>query len=183
MAQLEQPDDEYQTDMTPMIDVVFLLIVFFICIDFKVLEAKLDAFLPTDKGSSPDLVQPVEQLSVRVLVSKQGTRLYPHGEAPIGAATGRPTRYQLEGHRVHFEVGAHTCQTLAEAKRQLDRLAGDPNSMIPDDAGGRKLMACVVEGFPGTRYDDVARTADVCRAAGFADIQFGGGMGALPQGR
>ena len=188
MAQLDQPDGEYKTDMTPMIDVVFLLIVFFICIDFKVLEAKLDAFLPTDKGSAPEIVQPVEQLSVRVLVKQQGTKFYANGSrangaATIDASTLRPSRYQLQGHSVHFEVGAHPCSTLAEAKRQLTRLAADPNSMIPDDSGGRKLMACVVEGYPGTCYDDVARTADVCRAAGFEDIQFGGGMGALPQGR
>ena len=41
-------------DMTPMIDVVFLLIIFFLCIDFKILEAKLPAYLPKDKGSQPE---------------------------------------------------------------------------------------------------------------------------------
>lgn len=183
MTQLEQPDGEYKTDMTPMIDVVFLLIVFFICIDFKVLEAKLDAWLPTDKGSISQVVELVEQLSVKVLLDESGTKLYPNGET-IDPNTERAARYQLKGHTVRFEVGAHPCQTLAQAKQQLARIATDPSLMIPDpETGGRKVMACVVEGFPGTCYDDIARTADVCRAAGFEEIQFGGGMGQLPRGK
>ncbi|MFT4513165.1 MAG: biopolymer transport protein ExbD [Planctomycetota bacterium] len=183
MTQLEQPDGEYKTDMTPMIDVVFLLIVFFICIDFKVLEAKLDAWLPTDKGSSDKTVEIVEQLSVRVLVDDQGMKLYPNGQM-LNPNTERASRYQLQGHTVRFEVGVHMCNTLTQAKEQLARIATDPSLMIPDpETGGRKVMACVVEGFPGTCYDDVARAADVCRAAGFDEIQFGGGMGQLPRVR
>ena len=182
MSQLAQPDDECKSDMTPMIDVVFLLIVFFICIDFKVLESKLEAWLPTDRGSSPEVVTPEEQLIVRVHVATPGTTVYPDGEATVNS--DRPKRYRLLGHTVRFEVGAHSCNTLDDAKRELTRIASDANSMIPDrQTGGRKLMACVVEGFPGTRYDDVSRAADICHTAGFQDIHFGGCMGALPSGR
>ena len=178
MAQIEQADEEYKTDMTPMIDVVFLLIVFFICIDFKVLEAKLDAWLPTDKGSSREVTPPVEQLSVKVVVDNQGTKVFPEGGS--NAQDDRPARYRLEGHTVRYEVGARLCRDLDHARRELKRIAEDPSLMIPDpDTGGRKVMACVVEGYPGTCYDDVARAADVCRNAGFDEIQFGGGMGQL----
>ena len=41
--QMEEVSKEAEMDMTPMIDVVFLLIIFFLCIDFRVLEAKLPA--------------------------------------------------------------------------------------------------------------------------------------------
>lgn len=186
MNQLAQPDDECKSDMTPMIDVVFLLIVFFICIDFKVLEAKLDAWLPTDKGSSQEIVFPEEQLVVRVHVEQPGKVVYEDGAKAqtIEAAAQRASRFQLQGHTVRIEVGPHRCDTLADAKRELTRIANDADSMIPDKTtGGRKLLTCVVEGYPGTRYDDVARAADACHAAGFADIQFGGGMGALPPSR
>ncbi|MDF1837417.1 MAG: biopolymer transporter ExbD, partial [Planctomycetota bacterium] len=38
-------------DMTPMIDVTFLLLIFFMCtLKFKVLEGKLTAYLPKDVG-------------------------------------------------------------------------------------------------------------------------------------
>jgi len=184
MAQLAEPDDECKSDMTPMIDVVFLLIVFFLCIDFKVLESKLEAWLPTDRGASPEIVQPEEQLVVRVHVREPGTTVYPDGEASIDPASNRPKRFRLVGHTVRFEVGAHSCKTIADAKRELTRIANDANSMIPDrGTGGRKLMACVVEGYPGTRYDDVARAADICHAAGFQDIHFGGGMGSRLSGK
>jgi hypothetical protein len=185
MAQTSQPDDECKSDMTPMIDVVFLLIVFFLCIDFKVLEAKLDAWLPTDKGITNDIVTPEEQLVVRVHVATAGVAVYGDGsnEATLDAATQRPARFRLDGHSVRYEVGAHSCATLHEAQHELTRIANDASSMIPAKDGGRKLITCVVEGYPGTRYDDVARTADVCHAAGFVDIQFGGGIDEHPRGR
>jgi len=167
MAQTAQPDEEHKMDMTPMIDVVFLLIVFFICIDFKVLESKLDAFLPADKGGRPSRIEPENQLVVRVHVEQQGTRI----EDPT-----RPGRFQLKTHKVRFEVGPRACETFQAAKQELNRIAENPSLMIPDRAtGGRKLMSCVIEGYRGTCYNDIARTADLCRAAGFEDIHFGGG--------
>lgn len=43
-----------ETDMTPMIDVTFQLIIFFICtIKFKTLEGKLETQLPKDVGVNP----------------------------------------------------------------------------------------------------------------------------------
>ncbi|HIE72446.1 MAG TPA: hypothetical protein EYP98_21025, partial [Planctomycetes bacterium] len=89
MTQIAQPDEEYKMDMTPMIDVVFLLIVFFICIEFKVLESKLDAFLPADKGARPTRVEPENQLVVRVHLEQRGTQV----QDPT-----RPARFQLKGH-------------------------------------------------------------------------------------
>ena len=59
-----------------MIDVVFLLIIFFLCIEFRVLEAKLPAYLPKDKGSQSTQVEPMEQLSVGIYVESKGTPKY-----------------------------------------------------------------------------------------------------------
>ena len=64
-----------EVDMTPMIDVVFLMIIFFLCIDFRVLEAKLPAFLPRDRGGSLT-ADPIEQLSVRVHRVAEGQKHY-----------------------------------------------------------------------------------------------------------
>lgn len=47
--------------------------------------------------------------------------------------------------------------------------------------GARRRMGCVIEGHPGSRYDDVAHAADACRAAGFERIDLGAGLGALPR--
>ena len=55
-----------------MIDVVFLLIIFFLCIDFKILEAKLPAYLPKDKGSATTEMEPIEQLPVLIVCDEWG---------------------------------------------------------------------------------------------------------------
>ena len=51
--------DECEMEMTPMIDVVFLLLIFFMCtLRFKTLEGKLAAYLPRDAGVNPWQVEP-----------------------------------------------------------------------------------------------------------------------------
>lgn len=173
--------EEARSDTTPMIDVVFLMIVFFVCIDFRVLEAKLPAFLPRDRGSGPTMVKPEEQLALRIHVTAPGTRVAPStaGRDGIDPATGRPARFQLHGHRVAWEVGPRRFDDLEAATRELTRIAKDPSLHVLDPTTGeRQPIACVVEGLRGSRYDDIARATDACRAAGFTRIHFAGGMGA-----
>ena len=168
--------EEARSDTTPMIDVVFLMIVFFVCIDFRVLEAKLPAYLPKDQGVGTQVVVPQEQLIVRVTVTEPGTVAFAHGQSAdsLDAGTGRPARYALRGHRVAWQVGPNHFTDLGAAQRELLRLAADASLLVPDPAtGGKKRMRCVVEGTPDTRYDDIARAADAVRAAGFDDLCFG----------
>ena len=181
MSALDDAQEEVKPDMTPMIDVVFLMIIFFICIDFKVLESKLPAYLPKDKGSQTNVEEPQEQLSVKVYVQTDGQKSYKDGVGTntINPNTGRPYRFVLTGHVVKWEVGPKPLYTLEDVKNELTKIAKDPNSQVPDkEKGGKKLMACVVEAYPGTYYDDVAKTADACNEAGFKEINFGGGLGA-----
>lgn len=165
-------------DTTPMIDVVFLMIVFFVCLDFRTLEAKLCAYLPRDVGGSSK-IEPVEQLLVTLVADRVGVPVYAAGVVPgsIDPATGRRFRYQLRDHRVRWQIGAQEFVDPKAAQRELARLAADPRCQVRDErTGGRKVMECVVEGLQGVRYDDVAKAADAARAAGFAEIHFGGGV-------
>ncbi len=148
MSAIDDVQEEVKPDMTPMIDVVFLMIIFFICIDFKVLEAKLPAFLPKDKGSQTDVVEPQEQLSVKIYVEAAGTPVYKDGvqAGSINENTGRPFRFKLEGHRVKWEVGPKPLYNIQDVEKELTRIANDPSSQVLDkDTGGRKLMGCVIE--------------------------------------
>jgi biopolymer transport protein ExbD len=183
MSALDDVQEEVKPDMTPMIDVVFLMIIFFICIDFKVLESKLPAYLPKDKGSQSTVVEPQEQLSVKIYVEKAGTPKYERGSAgAIDPATGRLYRFKLENHVVKWEVGPKPLYNLTDVKTELERIARDPSSQVPDkETGGKKLMSCVIEAYPGTFYEDVAKTTDACSAAGFKEINYGGGLGAAPK--
>lgn len=55
-------------DLTPVIDMSFLLIVFFLCLPFKALDHKLAAYLPTNRGSIPVPFQPPEEVVIRVQI-------------------------------------------------------------------------------------------------------------------
>ena len=68
MSVLDDVQEEVKPDMTPMIDTVFLMIIFFVCIDFKVLESKLSAFLPKDRGMQAAIAEPQEALSISINV-------------------------------------------------------------------------------------------------------------------
>ena len=62
-------------DITPMIDVVFLLLIFFMCtLDFKQLDSKLATYLPKEKGQQVNYedLEPVE--TMRIQLSMQGER-------------------------------------------------------------------------------------------------------------
>ncbi len=179
MNAIEDAQEEAKADMTPMIDVVFLMIIFFICIEFKVLESKLDAFLPTDKGSQSTVVEPEEQLSIKIHVMEKGTPDYSeYGGKGINPGTGRPNRFALKGHKVKWEVGPKPLYSIAAVKEELVRIAESPSSMVPDKkTGGQKLMSCVIEAYPGTFYESVAKTNDAANAAGFTEVNFGGGLG------
>lgn len=181
MSAIDDAQEEVKPDMTPMIDVVFLMIIFFVCIDFKVLESKLPAYMPKDKGSSPQEVPPQDQLSVKILVEAQGSPTWPNGGGVgvLNPNTKRPYRFVMQGHKIRWEVGPKPLYNINDVKAELVRIVKDPSSQIPDlkNPGKRKLLPCVIEAYPGTYYDDVAKTADVCNEAGFVEINFGGGLG------
>ena len=66
MSMLKQiAEEESKLEMTPMIDVTFLLLIFFMCtIKFKTLEGKLEAFLPKDVGVNSSDAPPKEKIDI-----------------------------------------------------------------------------------------------------------------------
>ncbi len=164
--------DEAKPDMTPMIDVVFLMIVFFVCIDFRVLEAKLPAYLPRELGRSTGAVEPQEVLDVHVHVRSAGAMSVDSAHV----TPGRPNRFRFTDRRVAWQIGARRFDDLDAGTRELARIARDPAFLVVDaTTGERRPIACAVDGMAGARYDEIAKLADACRAAGFTDIHFGGG--------
>jgi len=164
--------EETRSDMTPMIDCVFLMIIFFVCCDFRTFEQKLTSFLPRDTGGSGH-TEPRELLSIQVVCEHYGER----------DRDGRhPSRFVLRDHRVHWQVGPRTFHDRDALQRELERLANDPSLRVPDpdDPSARRLVECVIEPTFGAVNDDAVRTADACRAAGFDRVLWGGGRGALP---
>jgi hypothetical protein len=164
---------------------VFLMLIFFVLIDFRVLEAKLPASLPLDRGSALSLAPPRDQLLVRITALDAGQRVYARGNpGDVDPQTHRPFRYALAGHRVRWEVGPVRADSREALLQELATAFGAQALWQPDadHPGGRKPPAIVVDPGPGTCADDVAATTDAARAAGFTEIEFAGGR-APPRGR
>lgn len=161
------PDAE-RGDMTSMIDCVFLMIVFFVCCDFRTLEAKLPSFLPRDCGGS-SRIAPEPQIEIAVLCDEPGVRRRDERH---------PSRIRVDGHRVHWQVGPRTVRDFAALRHELARLAADPALRVrdPDDPSRQCLARCLVLPGAGVYHDDAVRAADACRAAGFDRVAWSAGV-------
>ncbi len=100
MAKKKQEIEDVELELTPMIDVTFLLLIFFICtMKFKVLEGKLETQLPKDVGvnSSPvdDILEKVEVDIVRDPSRPGGLRVAINGQAMPNLDTFRSRMNQF----------------------------------------------------------------------------------------
>ncbi|MEM7204254.1 MAG: biopolymer transporter ExbD [Planctomycetota bacterium] len=175
----EAVEEQAEMNMTPMIDVVFLLIIFFLCIDFRILEAKLPAWLPEDVGTHSTDVEPQEKLQIEIVCSSRGEEVPRYTNLTEGdIAAGKQKSYFLKDHIVHWRVGPRRFDELKKLKTALTKIFNDPSKLQRDPKTNEmKPMSVVVEPGVATVYNDVARTVDAVRAAGFEDITFGGGRG------
>ncbi len=175
----ETIEEEAKMDMTPMIDVVFLLIIFFLCIDFRILEAKLPAYLPKDVGAHTTEVEPQEKLNIMIICDNFGTKIPRRQATAQEAEAGIEPSYRLEGHQVRWKIGPTPFQSSDALLEALRKIATDTSRFQRDkETGELKPMSVVIEPGPDTTYGDVATTLDAVREAGFEDISFGGGLGA-----
>jgi biopolymer transport protein ExbD len=110
MANIKEPET-VKMDLTPMIDVTFLLLIFFIVtLKFKVLEGRLDASLPKDMGTAATPSEPIEKVNVILLVSDPGT---------LGPDEKNPNLKKYTGRKVRYEVGTQTFRSIDELQRYL----------------------------------------------------------------
>lgn len=177
----EEAMEEQEIDLTPLIDCFLMLIIFFSCLEFKSLEAKLPAYLPKDVGSSNMQVPPQEKLSLKIVTEQEGRELprYP-GKVPPNPNAKPPIR--MEGHTVRWEVGPKKYTEIDKMLPELKRIADDKSKWQEKEdpitkAKSKKPMTVVIEPGVGVFYVDVAVTVDAVLKAGFDEINFGGGLG------
>ena len=153
------PRDEDRLDMTPMIDVTFLLLVFFMCtLQFKTLEGKLSAFLPKDVGpqSTPSPEDPIEHIEVFLEVLDPGTRRFGVGIAP--------GRYHFgEDRRLEYRVGPRRGYDLDFLRRRLVEL----RRSNPE----RQAMIAPLEGVV---HEEVVEVLDVMLDVGLTEVRIQG---------
>ena len=180
MSQLQEiANEESEMEMTPMIDVTFLLLIFFMCtIKFKTLEGKLSAFLPKDVGVNQSDAEPKEKTEILIKVLQEGTKLDPRSAqeldsrdpnrvAPWNGQQG--TRFVYGTDRIlQFKIGPRSTQDIDELQDRLNRIFKD--NTIP----GEDPPAATIDPRKGTVYEDVVSVLDCAIIAGFTDITFVG---------
>ena len=153
--------EEAKMDMTPMIDVVFQLIIFFMCnIKYKTLEGRLDAYLPKDVGVNTSPATQIEKVEITIKVVQVGERRDPkHVDQPW---SGKGT-YEYLGRTLSYQIGPRKTADIDEVRKVLAQLHRE-------DPERKSTIDC----RPGTIYADMIPVLDAAVDAGFSDITFVG---------
>ncbi|MEZ5974873.1 MAG: biopolymer transporter ExbD [Planctomycetota bacterium] len=161
----DMQNEKHEMEMTPMIDVTFLLLIFFMCtLKFKMLEGKLTAYLPKDAGVNPEDTPPIEKVQVDIHVIDEGTKMTADGKNLYTDPTGK-ARHSFANRRLSYTLMNQKFTDLGELQKVLKR--------IKDQRGEDKAPA-VLQPFGGTIMGDIIPVLDAAVAAGFEDISFGG---------
>jgi len=153
--------EEAKMDMTPMIDVVFQLIIFFMCnIKYKTLEGRLDAYLPKDVGVNTSPAVQIEKVEITIKVAEVGERRDPRD--PSQPWIGKGT-YEYIGRKLNYQIGPRKTGDVEEVRKILAQLHRE-------DPERKSTIDC----RPGTIYADMIPVLDAAVDAGFLDITFVG---------
>lgn len=171
----ELNEEKCELQMTPMIDVTFLLLIFFMCtLKFKVLEGKLGAYLPKDVGVNTSQAEPVEKVDIRLDVINPGNKMrwerLPGGDRKAvpytaeDAAQDPPRRFFYDSSRVvEYRVGPMRTRDLQDVTDRLIQI----RKAEPD-------KKATIDPRKGTTNADVTAALDAAMYAGYEDITFKG---------
>ena len=144
---------EIKMDLTPMIDVTFLLMIFFlVTLKFRVLEGRLDASLPKDMGTQTFIVDPIEKVNVIMMVSEPGELVDDKKWQGLQVYQGREIRY---------EVGTQVFRTIKDLE----------DALTPYD---KKEQPVTIDPRKGIINEDVMVVLDVILRLQFAQVSFAG---------
>ena len=157
--------EEVKPDMAPMIDVTFLLLIFFIVtLKFKVLEGRLDAALPKDRGTSSSQAEEIEKVDIVIKVKQKGQLVFDPATATTSFPGGRLKHYV--GRTVSFEIGSFKFTDIERLDRHLNAFSKTQEQ--------KDETPITIDPRVGVVYGDVVGILDVVIAKGFSKISFAG---------
>ena len=169
MARKKRKFQEIKPDMTPMIDVTFLLLIFFIVtLKFKILEGRLDAALPKDRGTSNAPAEEIDKIDILMFVAEPGTL-----EKELSTSGKDTGLRKFKGRLIRLEVGAK--------KFRFDPIEDFPEGLRTflkaGVSGGTYDHADTpvsIDARKGVVYGDVIRVLDVVIEEKFEKVSFAG---------
>jgi biopolymer transport protein ExbD len=147
-----------QLEITPMIDVTFLLLIFFMCsIKFKQLEGKLDSYLPKDTGvTATNILEiPDEPIRVQLRVGGGKTKITVNGKtvanltipkAPQTTADEQQLKTLIPLDDLRVQVG-----TIHRQNPELKCII-DPDERVPNMHVIAALDACLAAGIENINF-------------------------------
>ena len=156
--------EQVKGDMTPMIDVTFLLLIFFIVtLKFKVLEGRLDAALPKDRGTSTSQAEEVEKIDILIVVAEPGK---------LVDDTDIKGLKRYEGRRIRIEIGTQKWYyDPYDIEDTLDPIPGLPDFFTGYD---KEETPVSLDARKGINYGDVIVILDVVVREKFEKVSFAG---------
>lgn len=157
--------EEIKPDMTPMIDVTFLLLIFFIVtLKFKILEGRLDAALPKDRGTSTSEAEEIEKIDILMFVAEPGRLIVDKEDERLKLFTDRLIRLEIGAQQFRYDP-------MNEFPEDLRRfLRAGVASEIYDKAD----TPVSIDARKGVVYGDVIKVLDVIIEEQFQKVSFAG---------
>jgi len=158
--------EEIKPDMTPMIDVTFLLLIFFIVtLKFKVLEGRLDAALPKDRGTNTSEAEEIEKLDILLFVAEPGE---------LEADPSGKGLKLFVGRRIRIEIGAQKWYYNPFEIADPENPIPDLTQFLKDPAWDREETPVSLDARKGIVYGDVIVILDVVIREKFQKVSFAG---------
>lgn len=150
---------EVKQDLTPMIDVVFLLLIFFMCATkFKQVEQRLDAFLPIPDGLDGKKEQIIKAEELTVFV---------RDDAVMRASADFQTRAMREATYYLASRDATPVRDVNQLYQALAQIAANPEASVLialyDEPRGKDQLV---------PFFNVVKVIDLCKLAGIGSVKF-----------
>ena len=168
-------------DMTPMIDVVFQLLIFFmLTMQFKEIEGKLLSQLPKDKGLAPSHVLQPELQEVRIVICAGGdTRMHKHdkGKHEKADKNNEICKIMVENHEIgeaylteKHGKGAHNKSIYAALAAKVKELV----DAQPSTKDATKKAPVILDADSEVPYEHIIGAVDSCKSLGIDNVEFVG---------
>jgi len=143
--------NEMKMDMTPMIDVIFQLLIFFMCsLKFKSLEGKLASYLPKDVGLQNSIVAnpKLDEVRIKLIHDKSAPPQMIQTRIMVTLTAGR----KVEG-ITDWDTLTENIRVRYEELKSLDiPFIIDPQPLVPLQAVTNALNACRMAGVKDVRF-------------------------------
>ena len=173
MTKAPQEEKLEESNMTPMIDVVFQLLIFFmLSMHFQEIEGRLLSTLPKDRGPAPERTPP-ELQEIRIVLCAGGDT------APHRHDKGRHEASRKDATRCRAMVENHDLGDLVQGSqanrllfKEIARLTVELVALTPSSRDPRRRAPVMLDADSEVPYEHVIGVINACQDAGIHNVEF-----------